>query len=133
MSDLLIARDDLLLFSVAELRSIVHNRLQLPGCCHTKDAIVSHILKYGSDEVMRSFRNGLDQKLGTDLNRKIPQSQTESEPPAETGDPSVWTDERDPSRYLDMPDEERLRQCYEEFYNHTGNEAVQVVVCAICA
>lgn len=39
----------------------------------------------------------------------------------------------DPQRYLDLPTKEQVFACYEAFYNATGNTALRMAVCAVCA
>ena len=36
-------------------------------------------------------------------------------------------------KFLQLPDDTRVKECYQQFYNAMSNEAVQMVVCAVCA
>lgn len=40
---------------------------------------------------------------------------------------------RDPSHYLDLPTTEQTKLCYAEFFQATGDGAVAMCVCAVCA
>ncbi|THG93643.1 hypothetical protein EW026_g7647 [Hermanssonia centrifuga] len=42
-------------------------------------------------------------------------------------------DHRDPHRYMDLPSELELRDCFSAFIDATSNSAVKHVICAICA
>lgn len=39
----------------------------------------------------------------------------------------------DPAHYLDLPTKDDIYACYEAFYKATGNDALRMAVCAVCA
>lgn len=39
----------------------------------------------------------------------------------------------DPAQFLDLPTEQQRLSCYREFYEATGNDAVQMATCGVCA
>ena len=114
----LLSRDDISLLSVVEIRSIIRNRLKLTSLCRTKDAIISHVLKYASDDLLLDLKSSIRNKYEFAL-RERPVALSQAI--------------RDTSRYLDIPDQDRLDHCYGEFLNATGNDALRLVTCAVCA
>jgi len=45
----------------------------------------------------------------------------------------ISREDYDSSKFLDLPSESEVKGCYRHFYNATSNNAVRMVVCAICA
>ena len=40
---------------------------------------------------------------------------------------------RDPSKFLELPNDNHVKECYQEFYKVTSNKALTLVVCTVCA
>ena len=40
---------------------------------------------------------------------------------------------RNTSRFMELPSQKQVYQCYREYYNATSNESLTMMVCAVCA
>ena len=48
-------------------------------------------------------------------------------------DTALHREQYENNKYLDLPSWDGVKQCYREFYNATGNAAVRLTICAVCA
>lgn len=47
-------------------------------------------------------------------------------------EPSSWKKPHDISKFLNLPSDQEVKQCYHDFYNATSQESVEMCICAIC-
>ncbi|KIO05487.1 hypothetical protein M404DRAFT_25202 [Pisolithus tinctorius Marx 270] len=77
-----------------------------------------------------------DRGMGARKRKRAEKSSTSSKSACleeEAVTPGVGTDQYDPTRYLELPTQDEVKQCYANFYQATSNLALATGTCAICA
>ena len=129
--------------TIPELSALVKNRLAIPRNSQTsKQLFIDFVLDNATPNLQISIRDAIaakaSKKSKDQCQRHAKQKQKQNDAQ------NFWwrtaarveaeIDEvHDISKFLELPDEVRVKECYRQFYNATSNAAVRLVVCAVCA
>ena len=143
MSEDLFTYDYLNTLNIPELSALVKNMLAIPRDSWTsKQLFIEFILNNATPDLQISIRDAIAAKASK---KSEDQCQRHAEQKRKWNDTqNIWQrtaaqveaeiDEvHNISKFLELPEKARVKECYCQFYNATSNTAVCLVVCAICA
>ena len=133
--------DELSKLSLIDIRNDVRRFIHIPRVITRKEDVLNYISTAGNEDVIKSLRNlalekekagkvGPQERLiqrkrkfvGERRERIVMQKLAEEE-----------DETPDIERYLELPSDEEVKQCYRDFFEATGSRAVSMVVCAVCS
>ena len=134
--------EELTLLTISEIQNLVQEKLTVSWAHHNhKDPLVDFVLTEASPELLASLRLAIDNKVAqkalvrernlVERKRKRQEEQTSRCVAAKLD--QILEEVRDPSKFLELPNDNRVKECYREFYKATSNKALTLVVCAVCA
>ena len=136
-------RSELSSLGVRDLRRLVKGVLRVPG--HpplSKTNLLDYILCHASTEAIELLRNSARQhqiqkesvRLQKSIERKRKRIHLQSVArKAARLIEGADSRNRNVSRYMELPSQRQVHQCYREFYQATSNAALTLMVCAVCA
>jgi hypothetical protein len=141
MSDLL-TYDTLNTLTISEVSDLIKNRLVIPRTTfRPKKVYFEYILDNASPELRLILKDAVTTKAtkkfevqgqrAAERKRKRNNAQNSRRTAARAE--AEIEEVRDVSKFLQLPSEARVKECYHQFYEATSNAAVRLVVCAICA
>ena len=107
-----------MLLPIDEIQGIYRKRIKLAQLTWSKEDIVDHLLKYASDDLRFDLNKALTGKVNALLPRTVVDGNAVP---------------RNSNRYLEIPNDDGIRECYSRFYDATSNAAVIAVTCAACS
>lgn len=139
MSEDIFTYDYLNTLTIPELSALVKNRLAIPRDSRTsKQLFIEFVLDNAAPDLQISIRDAITAKASKksedQRQRKRKRNEAQNFRRRTAARVEAEIDEvRDISKFLELPDEARVKECYRQFYNATSNAAVRLVVCAVCA
>ncbi|RDX46829.1 hypothetical protein OH76DRAFT_1355491 [Lentinus brumalis] len=119
------------LLTVNALLAAVRGRLSIPrSCYHSKANLISYIEAHADEELLTSLRDAASQnssRVESRRRRRIEQQATRRVARR------MEDERRDTGKFMELPSEDVVRDCYRQFFNATSNKAVEHSVCAVCA
>lgn len=127
--------------TVQELRSLTHGKLEIPRSHREQKAtFAGYIISNATSELLESVEYAVlgkereveerarnrKRKLADDKASRRKKARVE----AGFADPDKT---RDVDKFLQLPSEERVRECYHQFYEATSNASLEMAICAVCA
>ncbi|KAM6489329.1 hypothetical protein JOM56_015230 [Amanita muscaria] len=130
------------ILSVQEIRHLLQGKISFPRAVllrretliqfllDSSDPTV-HALIHSAADAKRTKRSSEKEKRLTDRKRKREEEQQARRTVPRLDD--LTDDNRDTSKFLELPSIEQVRYCYRQFYAATSNAAVATTVCGVCA
>ena len=129
--------------TIPELSVLVKSRLAIPRDSRTsKQLFIEFVLENATPDLQISIRDAIATKASkksedqrqrhAKQKRKRNNAQNFRQRTAARVEAEI-DEVCDISKFLELPDEARVKECYRQFYNATSNAAVHLVVCAVCA
>ena len=129
----MLQRADIERLTVKELRACAHGRLNLPKTIgERKETLVAHVFAHASGDLGIEVEKALTLKFAVQERGAKRRREGEHNAVPARNPPHIL-DDHDPNRYLDLPSEAQVKALYKKFYDATSNNAVQRVVCGVCA
>lgn len=106
---------------------------------HRKSAILQYINQQGNDNVYDDLHTAWAAKTSMKRNRSRAESLQEDlgcgsqRRRIEEFGACLLRDQYNNENFLDLPTWSEVKECYQRFYAATGNNAIRMVVCAVCA
>jgi len=137
----LCTRDEISALTMAEILGLVRNVSTISRAqCTRKDSLLDHVLTHGSTEVFEMLLQAAQEKKERkqlEHEEKISarkRKRAEDQMSRRTARRTEEIDQHhDISKFLELPNDSELKNCYREFYTATSNAAVEMVVCGVCA
>ncbi|KIM37618.1 hypothetical protein M413DRAFT_258503 [Hebeloma cylindrosporum] len=133
---------DLLALTLSEIRTTARQKgFAIPRSAPTrKEDLLLYISQHASANIMSALTDFAREKEGRRLEgqRRSRQEEVGQGRPAvrrrlEEFRPVKPRHAYDQSKYLDLPTADEVKACYRHFYEATCNNALKMVVCAVCA
>lgn len=127
--------------TVQELRSLTNGKLEIPRSHREQKAtFAEYVISHGTSELLESVGSAVLRKekeaeeRARNRKRKLADDKASRRKRARVEAGFADPDEpRDVSKFLELPSEERVRECYRQFYAATSNSSLEMAICAVCA
>ena len=126
-----------------EIRQLSSGQIVIPYTLRSqKNNLVEYLLSHGSPEIVECLRVAALAKIAqkkdreernkSDQKRKRVTDQIRRRVAAKTEASNV-PEERNLSKFLELPSPDQVVQCFHEFYQATSRKSLEMAVCAVCA
>lgn len=125
--------------TITELKQVIRGRLELPHShSQRKEQILSWILGHADDSVRDELEEKCREKAAMmrekDRERKRKRAASrQTQRKARRMEHVEAQSTHDIDKYLELPTDDELLQCFRDFIAATSNEAVKHVICGVCA
>ncbi|PSS37626.1 hypothetical protein PHLCEN_2v553 [Hermanssonia centrifuga] len=127
------------LLTIDELRSFIRTKLSVPHShSQRKAALVEWVVEHASsagiaEDIQRAVNAKLVAIVDRPPKRKRAQAAQNSSRKASRTEMIEELTTHDVEKFLDLPSEGRIWECYSQFYEATSNAATKHVICGVCA
>ena len=135
-------RDHISQLTVAELLDHTRGNLQIPRAnSKRKELLLDYIFANGSPDLFAQLSDAVVNKQTLQVQkreenlaaRKRKRNENQNMRRTAARLEEIAEEDRDTAKFLELPTEERVKECYRQFYKGTSNAAVEMSVCAVCA
>ena len=127
---------------VAELLDHMRGNLQIPRAnSKQKELLLDYIFANGSPDLFAQLSDAaankqtlqVQKREGNLAARKRKRNENQNERRTTARLEEIVEEDQDTAKFLELPTEERVKECYRQFYKGMSNAAVEMAVCAVCA
>ena len=135
-------RDHISQLTVAELLDHTRGNLQIPRAnSKQKELLLDYIFANGSPDLFAQLSDAVVNKQTLQVQkreenlaaRKRKRNENQNMQRTAARLEEIAEEDRDTAKFLELPTEERVKECYRQFYKGMSNAAVEMSVCAVCA
>lgn len=121
--------DDL---TVEELISIARGQITIPRSnLRPKAVLIAFLESHANPTLRMQLQDAAVAKRGTNVTGHR-RTRTEQQFERRVAQRATMVEPRDSTKYLELPTEEEIKQCYKQFFEATSNKAVVAMVCGVC-
>ncbi len=134
-----LSREDLAILTIPELRNLVRHCLEIPRSHYNLKAdMVNWIVAHASDGLQRTLQEACHAKLALKESKSAGKKRKRNDQQclqrkAARVEAITTHYEHDPAKYLELPGEDVIHQCSQQFIEATSDAAVKAIVCCVCA
>ena len=131
------------ILTVDELRTLCHGVLKLPRPIASQKSKIIHAIEgAGIEELQTAVFEAAKIKFEANFSKVQSHRKRRREEMRytrrvvqkleERTEPSNWENPHDITKFLDLPSDQEVKQCYRDFYNATSQQSIEMCICGVC-